>query len=185
MRRAPPTPPGMPHMNANPAMPAFCAACATRRSGTAVPARTLHAFNRDLVEAAAEPHHHARHAAVAHDQIGTEADDHDGDVTRQIRKQISEVGFILRHEQDLCRTADAKPRQPGKRLVAEQTAAQLRHRRFQIGHDVGEAHALPSRFMSSHAPSTLLPASRSTGPSVRARSRRARGSMPALPSSTA
>ena len=56
-------------------MPASCAARATFTSGTAVPARTRCAGSTvDLAEAAAEPDHDARHAAVAHDQVGAEPD---------------------------------------------------------------------------------------------------------------
>ena len=52
-------------------MPASCAARATFTSGTAAPARdALAVLDRDLAEAAAEPDHDARHAAVAHDQVG-------------------------------------------------------------------------------------------------------------------
>ena len=65
----------MPRMNDNPAMPASCAARATLTSGTAAPARMLRAFDCDFAKAAAQPDYHARHAAVAHDQIGAEPDD--------------------------------------------------------------------------------------------------------------
>ena len=67
-------------MNASPAMPASCAARATFTSGTAVPARDAMALDLDVVEAAAEPDHHARNAAVAHDQVGAEADHRDRNI---------------------------------------------------------------------------------------------------------
>ena len=140
-------------------------------------------FDRDLAEAAAEPDHHAGHAAVAHDQIGAEPDDGDGNLGRQICQKITEVVLVLRHEQNLRRPADAKPGQLGERLVRQQPAAQLRHFCAQRGGDIGKAHPAPSS-LSSHAASTSCPTSRVAGPSVRACVRSSRGSMPALPSST-
>ncbi len=107
-------------MNASPVMPASCAARATLTSGAAAPARTILSFNRDLAEAATEPDHDARHAAVAHDQIGAEPDDGDCDIAGQLAKKIRQIGFVLGHEQKLRRTADAKPGQLGERLVCQQ-----------------------------------------------------------------
>ena len=46
-----------------------------------------------------------------------------------------------------CRTADPKPGELGERLVGQQPAAQIRHRGFESGRDVGEAHCPhPSAF---------------------------------------
>ena len=75
MRSAPPIAPGMPRKKASPAIAASCAARATlhvrhRRAGADATA----GFDLDLAEAAAEPDHHARHAAVAHDQVRAEPD---------------------------------------------------------------------------------------------------------------
>ena len=98
-------------------------------------------FDCDVVEAAAEPDHHARHAAVAHDQIGAGADHGDGDFGRQVAQEISQIVFVLRHEERLRRTADAKPGEFAERLVGQQPPAQFRHAGFQVGHDVGEAHS--------------------------------------------
>ena len=91
------------------------------------------AIDLDLVEAAAEPHHHARHAAVAHDQVGAEADHDDRNVGGDAAEEIGEVVLVLRHEQHLRRPADAEPGQLGERLVRQQPAAQLGARGFQIG----------------------------------------------------
>ncbi len=51
-----------------------------RRAGAHV-----QAFDGDFAEAAAQPDHGSGNAAVAHDQIGAEADDGDRDIGRQIR----------------------------------------------------------------------------------------------------
>ena len=87
------------------------------------------AFHRDLVEAAAEPDHHARHAAVAHDQVGAEPDDRDRNFGGKVLQEISEVVLVLRHEQNLRRPADAKPGQlapaAGWRAAARAAAACL------------------------------------------------------------
>ena len=58
-----------------------------------------------------KPDHHARHAAVAHDQVGADADDIDRNFVRQMREEIGEIVFVRRREQHLRRTADAKPGQ--------------------------------------------------------------------------
>src|SRR3981189_3274131 len=114
MRSAPPMVPGMPKKNSSPPI---------------------------LAPPAASPDHDARHATVAHDQIGANADDADRNLIRQMLKEIGEVIFIRWREQQLRRTADPKPRQLGQRLVRQQPSAQLRHRGFEIGRDVGEGHA--------------------------------------------
>ena len=98
------------------------------------------ALDLDLVEAAPEPDHHARHAAVAHDQVGAEANDGDGNLARQVRERMAKIALVLRHEQRLRRSADAKPGERSKRLVGEQAAAQVGERGFQGWHDVGEGH---------------------------------------------
>ena len=113
MRSAPPIAPGMPRRNARPAMPASCAALRDahvrhRRAGADAMALGL-----DVVEAAAEPDHHARHAAVAHDQVGAEADHRDRNVARQVREEIGEIALVLRHEQ-----APAPARRRGTRSAA-------------------------------------------------------------------
>ena len=73
----------------------------------------LAALDDDLAEAAAEPDHNARHPAVAHDQIGADADDGDRDIGRQIGQEVRQVGLVLGHEQKLRRAADAKPGELG------------------------------------------------------------------------
>ena len=78
-----------------------------------------------------------------------DADDTDRDVGRETREEISEIVLIRRREQHLRRTADPKPGQFGQRLVRQQAPAQVRHRGFEIGRDVGEhLPAHPSAFNS-------------------------------------
>ena len=120
----------------------------------------IEAINDDFVEAAAQSDHDARNAAVAHDQIGAETHDGDCDLARKVRQEIAEVGFVLWHEQNLCGSANAKPGQLRDRLIAQQAAAQFRHLRFQIGTDIGKAHAGAPATASSHAESTFCPTSR-------------------------
>ena len=62
-------------------------------SGTAgAGADACAALDLDVAEAAAEPDHHARHAAVAHDQVGAEPDDGDRNLGRQVLEEIGEIG---------------------------------------------------------------------------------------------
>ena len=85
-----------------------------------------------------EPDHHPRHAAIAHDQIGADADDTDRKFVRQMCEEISQIVLIHWGEQHLRRAADPKPGQLGERLVCQQPPAQLRHRGFELGRDVGK-----------------------------------------------
>ena len=50
-------------------------------------AESMAVFDLDLAEAAAETDHHALDAAVAHQQVRTEADDGDGNVRRASRRK--------------------------------------------------------------------------------------------------
>ena len=102
-------------------------------------------LDRDLAERPAEADDDAGDAAVADDEIGAGADDHDRDVGRQIAQEIAEVVLVGRHEQNLRRSADAEPALRVERLVGEQAPAQFRHARLEIGNDVGEAHFLEHR----------------------------------------
>jgi hypothetical protein len=87
MRSAPPMPPGMPRMKDKPAMPASCAsACDFHIRHRGAGADAISVLHLDLVETAAKPDHHARHAAVTHNQVGAEPDDDDGDVGQRFQK---------------------------------------------------------------------------------------------------
>ena len=118
---------------------AEAAVSATRLSSAAV-ARADHvALGADVAEGARrQPDHDARQAAIAHDQIGADADDVDRQLLRQALQKVSEIVFIRRRKQHLRRTADAKPGQFGERLVRQQPPAQAGHRGLEIGCDVGE-----------------------------------------------
>src|SRR5450631_4114887 len=91
--------------------------------------------------ARAKPDHHARQAAVTHDQVGADADDMDRQFIGQVREEIPKIIFIRWRKQRLRRAADPEPRQLGQRLVRQQPPAQLRHRGLETGRDVGKAHA--------------------------------------------
>jgi hypothetical protein len=83
----------------------------------------------DLAEAAAEPDHHARDPAVAHDEIGAEADGGDRHLGGKLRQQGGQILGVLRREQHLRRPADPEPGQFGQRLVGKEPPAQARHPR--------------------------------------------------------
>ena len=75
MRSAPPIVPGMPLKNAKPGDAGLLRRARhhdVEHRGAGGDAMVR--FDLDLVEAAPEPDHHARHAAVAHDQVGADAD---------------------------------------------------------------------------------------------------------------
>jgi hypothetical protein len=89
--------------------------------------------------------HDAGHAAIAHDQIGADADYSDRQLMRQSFQKISQIVFIRWREQHLRGTADPKPGQLGERLVGQQPPAQFRHRGFEIRRDVREGlHFIPA-----------------------------------------
>ena len=156
-------------------MPASCAAFATRVRHRGAGAHAS-AFDLDLVEAAAEPDHDPRHAAVAHDQIGAEPDDRDRNVAGRLREEIGQIVLVLRHEQRLRRPADAEPGERRQRLVREQAAARLELRLELLDEVSKHGRATPP---APCARVRTLPAHE-----FRACVRRARGSMPALVSST-
>jgi len=77
------------------------------------------AFRHNRAEPAAKPHHNARNAPVAHNQVRAKANDGDGNFRRQGGKKITQIGFILRHEQHLRRTADTKPSERRERFIRQ------------------------------------------------------------------
>jgi hypothetical protein len=64
-------------------------------------------------------------------------------------EEISEVGFVLGHEQKLRRSADPKPCQFGERLIGQSAAAQLRHQIFEQRREIGKRHYRASSAASS------------------------------------
>ena len=130
-------------------MPASCAARATLTSGTAAPARTR--MPSTAISLKPRPSRTTTPGTPPSRTIRLEPRPIDGhrDVGWQMGKQIGEIGFVLRHEQNLRRTADAKPGQLGKRLVGQQAgraAAGIFERRR--ADDVGKAHtAAPDRLI--------------------------------------
>ncbi len=98
------------------------------------------ALDHNVTETTAKPDDNARNATVAHDEIRTKADDDDGDLGWQMGQEITEIGFVLGHEQNLRRAANAKPGELCERLVAKQSAAQTRRVLFDDGNEVGNIH---------------------------------------------
>jgi hypothetical protein len=125
MRSAPPIVPGTPDRNSQPAMPAAAA-------------RVL-----DGREAAAEPDHDAPDAAVAHQEVGADADHRDDDVARQRLEEIGEIGLVERPEHHLGGATDAEPRDAGKRCGRGQPAAHRRQALEQRHGPRGRHHAAP------------------------------------------
>ena len=78
----------------------------------------------DLAEAAAEPDHHARHAAVAHEQVEPRPITVTGMSAGSFARKYARSLVIGGHEQDLRRAADPEPGQIGQRLIGQQPAAQ-------------------------------------------------------------
>ena len=133
-------------------------------------AQRIAILDPDLAETLAEPDDDAGHTAVAHQQVGAEADDVDRHVVGERLEEVGQVGFVGGCEQHLRRTADAEPGDVGKRGVGDEAAAQLRHQRLQIaGHILkhqatppARRGAFPSHSGKACAHSVELPAPRQT-----------------------
>ncbi len=79
-----------------------------------------HAFvvlDRHLGETLRQAHDHARHAAVAHDQVRADADRHDGDGGIERRDEIGQIGDVGRPDEPLGLAAGAEPDEVGERRV--------------------------------------------------------------------
>ena len=63
----------------------------------------------DLGEGLAQTHDDARDAAIAHDEVGTEAECHDGDLGVEIAQELREILRVLRLEQPFCRATGLEP----------------------------------------------------------------------------
>ena len=95
----------------------------------------------DLAEAApAQPDHHARNAAVAHQQVGADADRRDGQIGGQMRQDIGQIGLIGGREEDLRRTTDAEPGDIRHRLAGFDATAQVGEAGLQLGCQIGKTH---------------------------------------------
>ena len=77
----------------------------------------IRAVDHDLGEGAAELDRHAVDTAVAHQQIGTDADHAHRHVLGAGREEGLQIVFVFRAEQHVRRTADAEPGQIGQRRV--------------------------------------------------------------------
>ena len=92
MRSAPPIAPGMPRRNSSPATPASRAARATTHVGhRGAGAHAMAVLDLDLPKPRAEPHHDARDAAVAHDEVRADAEHRHRNVGGQVLQEIGEV----------------------------------------------------------------------------------------------
>jgi hypothetical protein len=94
------------------------------------------AVDGDLGEAASQADDHAGHAAVAHQQIGADADAGDRNVRRLAGQERDEISAVGRAEHHFGRTADAEPGDTRERCILGQTAA---HRREPLRSDA-ESH---------------------------------------------
>ncbi len=73
------------------------------------PCTNLAPFGRDLDEASAQAHHDARDAAVAHQQVGGDADHGDRNIGWLAAEKFREIIDVGGAEHDLGRAADAEP----------------------------------------------------------------------------
>ena len=134
--------PGTPRRNSRPAMPASAAARATAASSAAAPARTRVPSTSILPNAAGQPHHHAGNAAIAHQQVGADADHADAQIGGLGGQEGGQVVGIGGTEQDFRRAAGAEPDKILQRRVLGIGAA---HRRKHVA-GTGHHHASPSSF---------------------------------------
>ena len=79
----------------------------------------------DLPRSRVPADHDARHAAVAHQQVGAQADDEHRKLGGDAAQEIGKVGGVGHNEQDLRRASDAEPRDVGESLIGNQPAAQI------------------------------------------------------------
>src|SRR5262245_45021538 len=126
--------------------------------------RTL--LDLDLAEALAEADDDALDAAVAHEQIRAEPDHGDGDVGGRLPHEISEVLFVGRGIEHLCRTTHPEPSEVLERGFGFQLAAKLGQARGEPVFEIDSAHARPpcaaSRFGRAFIQSVMVPAPRPT-----------------------
>ncbi len=115
------------------------------RAGTNAIAR----LGRDRGKALAQANDDARHAALAHQKVGAEADDGDGKVGGNAGEKVGEVGFIGRREQGLRRAADAEPGYVGELGSGRKAAAQIRQLGLQVGADIGKRQRAPPSLRDS------------------------------------
>jgi len=72
-----------------------------------------------------EPHHDARYAAVAHEQVGADADHGERHLFRQQLQEGDEIVEVVRMEHEFGEPAGLEPRNPVHRRIRRQTPAQL------------------------------------------------------------
>ena len=72
----------------------------------------------------AQPHDDAANAAVAHDQVGPDADDGDGDFSRRRVQEISQILLVGGRGQHIGRPADTKPSQRRERRVETEVSTE-------------------------------------------------------------
>uniref|UniRef100_A0A0N4Z3P8 LigA n=1 Tax=Parastrongyloides trichosuri TaxID=131310 RepID=A0A0N4Z3P8_PARTI len=82
------------------------------------------ALGRHLAPGAArQPDHHALDPAVAHDQVGADADRRHRHVLGQSLQKVGQIFGVRRNEQGVGRAADTEPSVRPQRLVQQQLAA--------------------------------------------------------------
>ena len=101
----------------------------SRRRGCRSPRRRIRATasrrTSTVANGLAEPHHHARHAAVAHDQVRAEPERHDRRARRRGAAGSVQVVEVGRLEQPVGRAAALEPHQLGERRVCGELAAHV------------------------------------------------------------
>ncbi|MFT3811194.1 MAG: hypothetical protein QM698_14875 [Micropepsaceae bacterium] len=111
-------------------------------SSAAAPARTRQPSRiSDFPQRAAQPDHHARHAAIAHDQVGPDTDNRHRHAGRLLAQKGLQVFDIGRTEQHFRRPTRPKPREIAHRRIRRIGAAHL-------GKTINQAHRATTPQMS-------------------------------------
>ena len=94
-----------------------------------------------IVKAFAKTDDNTLDAAIAHQKIGADADDGDRNVGVETLEKIREIFFVSGCEQNLRRTAGAKPAEVRHANIGFKPAAQVRRRFMQSGREIRKDHA--------------------------------------------
>jgi hypothetical protein len=115
---------------------------ATLRSSAPAPA-SIAAGGADVGEAAAEADDHAFDPAVAHQQVGADADHRHRHIAWFLFQELREIGDVRRLEQHVGRAADAEPGDGGQQRAFGQAAPDFGHAVDQAWFNVchGRSHA--------------------------------------------
>ena len=107
-------------------------------------------LDRRLRETATEPHDDAGDATIAHQQVGSQANDPDRQIDGDPREEVGEIGLVGRREQDLGGTADAKPRDVGQGDIGGEPPLEFGQLVLELRREIGKTHVPVPRTRSSN-----------------------------------